>query len=163
MLWESQVFGAYRISPGLGQYYFEVPNVLVTDKMTWTLQLANCSTAFEIGSRFVSPPTIGTSQSYLWNHTGGIWEFITFDIGGPNSDLGCSITAEPAPIPGDANCDGRFNGGDIDPFFLALADPVAWQQQYPDCDIRNLDINGDGMANGFDIDPFFIALGGGSP
>ena len=62
---------------------------------------------------------------------------------------------------GDANCDGSFNGGDIDPFFMALVDPVAWQKQFPDCDILNLDINGDGLFNNFDIDPFFIALGGG--
>ena len=27
---------------------------------------------------------------------------------------------------GDFNCDGRFNGGDSDPFFLALSAPTAY-------------------------------------
>ncbi len=62
---------------------------------------------------------------------------------------------------GDANCDGVLDAADINPFFLALTDPVAWQKQFPDCDILDLDINGDGLFNNFDIDPFFIALGGG--
>ncbi|MCH8807305.1 MAG: hypothetical protein IH986_14645, partial [Planctomycetes bacterium] len=34
--------------------------------------------------------------------------------------------AGPAFPPGDMNCDGALNGGDIDPFFLALGDPAAY-------------------------------------
>lgn len=62
---------------------------------------------------------------------------------------------------GDLNCDGRFDGSDIDPFFLALADPVAYTVQFPNCNTRNGDMNGDGSLNGADIDPFFACLGGG--
>ncbi|MCH8806768.1 MAG: hypothetical protein IH986_11855 [Planctomycetes bacterium] len=69
-----------------------------------------------------------------------------------------------ADICGDTSCDGVFNGGDIDPFFVALGDPVLWAIQHPNCDIVCVaDINGDGNVNGGDIDPFFAALGGIGP
>ncbi len=62
---------------------------------------------------------------------------------------------------GDLNCDGSFNGADIDPFFLALGDPAAYAVQFPDCDVLLGDMNGDGAMNGADIDSFFECLGGG--
>ena len=62
---------------------------------------------------------------------------------------------------GDLNCDGSLNGGDIDPFFLALGDPAAYRQAFSNCDPMLADMNGDGRVNGADIDPFFEALGGG--
>ena len=65
-------------------------------------------------------------------------------------------------LPGDMNCDGRFDGGDVDPFFLALGDPAAYMEQFPECDLLNGDMNRDGTLNGGDIDPFFICLGGGN-
>jgi hypothetical protein len=61
---------------------------------------------------------------------------------------------------GDLNCDGWADGFDIDPFFLALADPDAYALAYPDCDFMHGDINGDGYCDGFDIDAFFALLGG---
>jgi hypothetical protein len=64
------------------------------------------------------------------------------------------------PNLGDMNCDGSFDGFDIDPFFVALGNPDIYRQQYPDCDIMNGDINGDGAMDGFDINPFFDLLGG---
>ena len=166
MLWQSDTFNSFPISPGLAQYDFEVPNIQVPETVTWTLEISFCDTESEIGSRFISPPTTGTSQSYLWNHNAdGTWESIVFDIGGPNSDLGCTILAVcEGCLCGDSNCDSRFNGADIDPFFVALGDPAAWQEQFPDCNPGNLDINGDGLHNAFDIDLFFAALGqGGCP
>ena len=65
------------------------------------------------------------------------------------------------PSPGDLNCDGRLDGADIDPFFLALGDPAAYLLQFPTCDPLNGDMNGDGRLDGGDIDPFFACLGGG--
>ncbi|MCH8806101.1 MAG: hypothetical protein IH986_08435 [Planctomycetes bacterium] len=59
---------------------------------------------------------------------------------------------------GDVNCDRAVNGGDIDPFFLALGDPAAYQTRFPDCDIAAADINGDGVVNGADVDAFFECL-----
>ena len=64
---------------------------------------------------------------------------------------------------GDLNCDGAFNGGDIDPFFLALGDPAAYAIAFPNCDPLLGDMNGDGAVNGGDIDPFFQCLSGGCP
>ena len=66
------------------------------------------------------------------------------------------------PLKGDMNCDGVFNGGDIDPFFLALGDPAGHQTTFPGCDLLNGDMNNDGRVNGGDIDPFFACLGGGA-
>jgi hypothetical protein len=64
---------------------------------------------------------------------------------------------------GDADCDGTFNGGDINPFFVGLTDPGAWQSTYPDCDaLCTLDIDFDGSINGGDINPFFDALTAGT-
>ena len=66
--------------------------------------------------------------------------------------------------PGDVNCDGLINSFDIDPFVLALSDPVAYAEAYPDCDILSADVNGDGSVNSFDIDPFVdLLVGGGDP
>ena len=80
----------------------------------------------------------------------------------------CSDPADPTvtPLnvvnPGDLNCDCSFNGGDIDPFFLALGDPVGYAAAFPNCNISNADMNGDGLVNGADIDAFFKCLGGGA-
>ena len=70
---------------------------------------------------------------------------------------------EPQFTPGDLNCDGSFNGGDIDPFFLALGDPAGYAAQFPNCDPLLGDMNGDGRLDGGDIDPFFACLGGNCP
>ena len=75
--------------------------------------------------------------------------------------VGHAFLLIPIDTPGDMNCDGVFNGGDIDPFFLALGDPAAYLATFPDCRIANGDMNGDGALNGGDIDPFFACLGGG--
>ena len=61
---------------------------------------------------------------------------------------------------GDLNCDGAFDGADIDPFFLALGDPAAYLAAFPDCSIDNADMNCDQAVNGADIDRFFACLAG---
>jgi hypothetical protein len=62
---------------------------------------------------------------------------------------------------GDLNCDGHVNFGDINPFVLILADPVAWQGVYPGSPLLNGDINGDSLVNFGDINPFVQLLAGG--
>jgi hypothetical protein len=59
---------------------------------------------------------------------------------------------------GDLNCDGSVNFGDINPFVLALSNPAAFAQQYPNCNILNGDINGDGTVSFADINPFVSCL-----
>ena len=61
---------------------------------------------------------------------------------------------------GDLNCDGVVNSLDIDPFVLAMTNPVEYGLQYPDCDIMYGDTNDDGSINSLDIDPFVVLLSG---
>lgn len=65
-----------------------------------------------------------------------------------------------ATLRGDLNCDGYLNNFDIDPFVLALSDGVAYQSEFPACDLLRADVNGDGAVNNFDIDAFVAALAG---
>ncbi len=60
--------------------------------------------------------------------------------------------------PGDLNCDGFVNNGDIDPFVLALTNASGYLLSYPDCIIYNADCNFDGFVNNADIDPFVMLL-----
>ncbi len=63
---------------------------------------------------------------------------------------------------GDLNCDDAVDAGDIDPFFLGLADPLTYAGVLPQCDlVKTGDINGDGAMDAGDIDAFFTLLGGG--
>lgn len=84
--------------------------------------------------------------------------YFTCDIRkGPSPGIGQIFGRIPIRIPGrrgDMNCDGVVNNFDIDPFILAIADEVAYSEQYPDCYRRNGDINGDGRVDNFDIGPF---------
>ncbi|MCH8806539.1 MAG: hypothetical protein IH986_10685 [Planctomycetes bacterium] len=86
---------------------------------------------------------------------------------GNNGQLGIAIVPGggggcTGQLCGDTNCDTLFNGGDIDSFFLALGDPIAWAAQFPNCDLLCVaDINQDGSVNGGDIDVFFLGLGQG--
>ena len=62
---------------------------------------------------------------------------------------------------GDLNCDGLVNVFDIDPFVLALMNPVGYMAAFPGCDIWLADTDGDGWITPFDIDPFVLCLTGG--
>jgi hypothetical protein len=66
----------------------------------------------------------------------------------------------PARERGDLNCDGLLNAFDIDPFVLALTNPEAYSQDFPECDVNLADCNGDGAVNAFDIDLFVAILTG---
>ncbi len=64
----------------------------------------------------------------------------------------------PLPQAGDANCDGTFDFGDINPFVQALSNATAWQSTYPGCWTSNVDMNSDGSVDLADINPFVEAL-----
>jgi hypothetical protein len=84
-----------------------------------------------------------------------------YTLSGPaawKNNAGATFTIK--PLLGDMNCDGAFDGADIDPFFAALGDPNAYAAAFPECVISNGDINGDQAVDGADIDPFFVLLGG---
>jgi endonuclease/exonuclease/phosphatase family metal-dependent hydrolase len=64
--------------------------------------------------------------------------------------------------PGDMNCDGLLNNGDIDGFVMCVAvGRWNYEQAFPNCDYFNADCNGDGLVNNGDIDPFVMLLTGG--
>ncbi len=65
------------------------------------------------------------------------------------------------PLVGDLNCDDMVDFGDINPFVLALTDPVAYASAYPNCDLLNADINADGSVDFGDINAFVALLSGG--
>jgi hypothetical protein len=71
------------------------------------------------------------------------------------------LTCTPPPVPGDVNCDGTIDFGDINPFVLILSDPQAWQLTFPGCPWQNGDINGDGGVDFGDINPFVALLSSG--
>ncbi|MFH1747082.1 MAG: hypothetical protein ABIG44_08565, partial [Planctomycetota bacterium] len=61
---------------------------------------------------------------------------------------------------GDMNGDGYPNAYDIDPFLLAIGDPDAYDEQYPELDrVVQGDMNGDGLVNSYDIDGFIRIIG----
>jgi hypothetical protein len=64
-------------------------------------------------------------------------------------------------IPGDLNCDGLLTFDDINPFVLALSDPVAYEAQYPHCHLANGDCDFDFDVDFDDIN-YFVALLSGS-
>ena len=67
------------------------------------------------------------------------------------------------PCAGDVNCDGVINFDDIDPFVLALSDPVAYGAAYPDCYVLSADIDHDGDVDFEDVDWFVGLLSGRQP
>jgi hypothetical protein len=62
--------------------------------------------------------------------------------------------------PGDLNCDGVVDFGDINPFVQALSDPGGYEAAYPGCNIRHGDCNGDGFVDFDDINAFVALLSG---
>ena len=70
------------------------------------------------------------------------------------------LDLEPPVIlrPGDLNCDGAIDFGDINPFVLALTDPPGYGNAYPGCNLLNGDINSDGTVDFGDINPFVNCL-----
>jgi hypothetical protein len=74
----------------------------------------------------------------------------------------CGVAQCPQPLhPGDLGCDGVVDFADINPFVLAISDPVAYQAACPNCNYLNGDCNGDGSVDFDDINPFVAILSGG--
>ncbi|MEW6249121.1 MAG: FG-GAP-like repeat-containing protein [Planctomycetota bacterium] len=60
-------------------------------------------------------------------------------------------------VPGDANCDGRVNFDDINPFVMLLTG--SYPQYFPECDGEHAcDLNHDGRVTFDDINPFVALL-----
>ncbi len=66
-----------------------------------------------------------------------------------------------AELRGDANCDGRVDFDDIDPFVVALGGQAAYEAAYPFCRWDNADCDNSGSVDFDDIDALVAALSGG--
>ena len=134
----------------------------------WFINHGGGMSGFHDGSGWMAainqaiPDELGFYDS-VGNMVGGPWDLQAQT--GITGHLGVAVVYDETCavfLCGDANCDGLFNGGDIDAFFFALGDPTAWELQFPGCDrLCLVDINHDGRVDGGDIDPFFAALGVG--
>ncbi len=70
-------------------------------------------------------------------------------------------TAEPGDdVPGDLDCDGLANAGDIDAFLLAVLDPARYGVAYPGCRRSTADLNCDGLVDALDFQRFEACLNG---
>lgn len=78
--------------------------------------------------------------------------------GDPFLSLNTWFDDECLVLSGDTDCDGVITAFDINGFILALLDPEAYIETFPDCDILSADLNGDGVVNTSDIDAFIEAL-----
>ncbi|HUN81111.1 MAG TPA: hypothetical protein VMV81_06320 [Phycisphaerae bacterium] len=57
----------------------------------------------------------------------------------------------PFGLPGDMNCDGLINVGDVEPWVLAVLNPSGYAASFPACDMTLGDLNGDGRIDGADV------------
>lgn len=83
--------------------------------------------------------------------TGDFYFFLNGQPPGP------PVHVSPAFRPGDANCDGAIDSGDVSAFAQALLDPPAYAASNPSCGSFYADLNADGKADGEDI-RHFVAL-----
>ncbi len=73
----------------------------------------------------------------------------------------CYVNGAPGGLLGDMNCDGAVTVGDINPFVLALTDPVGYAAAFPDCNLLNGDCTDDGALTVGDINCFVELVTGG--
>jgi len=87
--------------------------------------------------------------------TDGGWRYCGWNV----DDVSLTALECSSPWPdGDMNCDGQVGFADINPFILAITDPIIWQATYEGCPLANGDINNDGVFNFGDINPFIALL-----
>ncbi|HWL91969.1 MAG TPA: hypothetical protein VNT79_00395, partial [Phycisphaerae bacterium] len=77
---------------------------------------------------------------------------------GSSVDANLNGAPDECEIPGDLNCDGAFDTQDIEPFVLALIDPVEYDAAFEDCNILNADLLPDSLINGSDVQSFAAQL-----
>jgi hypothetical protein len=91
MLWQSAVLGGVQLSGGVQLIAFDVPQVLVPNAFTWTIQVLQNSAGNAVGLVNAGPPSIGTSPSYNWFGGTGSWTKLEY------SDWMARVDAVPEP------------------------------------------------------------------
>lgn len=113
----------------------------------WTLQ------DFDISAEADNQPTV--YLRWTMGPTDAGWAYCGWNV----DDVQVYATGC-AELPGDVNCDGRLDFRDINPFVLALTNPVAYAAAFPHCDVNHADCNGDGSVGFGDINAFVLLLSG---
>jgi hypothetical protein len=75
------------------------------------------------------------------------------------AELQFSFVVDPAVVVlGDMNCDGNVDQQDVNPFVLAVIDPLAYAVDFPNCDADRANVNGDTAIDGLDVATFVTCL-----
>ena len=94
LLWDSGRLFHVSYPGNVNLLTFAVPQVLVPDTFTWTLQYSNAA-PLPLCEVFVNTPTVGSSQDFFWVHgAGSPWQQIN---GGEIDNLMARVEAVPEP------------------------------------------------------------------
>jgi hypothetical protein len=155
LTWEEKTTGTvyWRLSWGGASYTGSNAGSIINDDNgdfgpPWAGPMPHLGVKALLFQGTASAQSHSNATDYAFSTGAAVWK----------NNAGTSFTVK--TVVGDVNCDGSFDGFDIDPFFLALGDPNAWAASWPECVLSNGDVNGDQSVDGFDIDPFFALLGG---
>ncbi|MCC7433840.1 MAG: PEP-CTERM sorting domain-containing protein [Methanoregulaceae archaeon] len=86
-----------QTTAGLHELTFAIPNVMVPDHFIWTLQAFDRQgSEGELGMAYFNPPTIGSSEDWLWQRGGNEWTAYSWG-GEPYANFGAQLTAVPEP------------------------------------------------------------------
>jgi hypothetical protein len=86
-----------QTTAGLHELTFAIPNVIVPDHFIWTIQAFDRQgSEGELGMAYFNPPTIGSSEDWLWQRGGNEWTAYSWG-GEPYANFGAQLTAVPEP------------------------------------------------------------------
>ena len=110
-----------------------------------------------------SYPPATTVQLTATAATGWHFDHWSGDLGGTANPISITMGGDRTVtavfgLLADLTCDGVLDFGDINPFVLAITDPVLYQATFPDCFILHGDFNSNGAVDFGDINPFVDAL-----
>lgn len=100
LLWDSGVLNDLSYSPGLNVTSFSVPDILVPDTFTWTVQYSDSTETNNLGIAVYDPPTVGSSGDWVWLFFPDPDDPDSYWYGGdPAANLGARVYAKSVPEP----------------------------------------------------------------
>lgn len=86
-----------QTTAGLHDLTFSIPGVVVPDHFIWTIQVFNRQGSDgELGMAYFNPPTVGSSEDWLWQRGGSEWTAYSWGSE-PYANFGARLTAVPEP------------------------------------------------------------------
>jgi len=86
-----------QTTAGLHELNFSIPSVVVPDHFIWTIQVFNRQgSEGELGMAYFNPPTVGSSEDWLWQRGGNEWTAYSWGAD-PYANFGARLTAVPEP------------------------------------------------------------------